>query len=261
MLLNTVVHDLYRTSLRVLIALLPLLVWYPAWGLADTLWRSLLLSMQPSDPAYRLAYSAWPSVSLLGPALVMAIALALRRSGVVRPSTAFAAVAGMACGTILTGWPEARYLISLRPSTPWLDILRVAHLNVGLASGLGMLATGLGGRVLFGGPLRRTDFKPIERARTDTFGHADWMPMKEATALFNAASGPQSRRGVVVGEAYRVDEDPGARSAFDPRNRATWARAAKRPCSSSISTGAARTVSSSPAPVPIRPSRPACPRS
>ena len=83
--------------------------------------------------------------------------------------------------------------------------------------------------MLFGGPLRGTVFKPIERARTDTFGHADWMPMKEAIALFNASSDPNSLGGVVIGEAYRVDEDAGARIAFDPRNRTTWGKGGKTP--------------------------------
>ena len=101
MLLHTIVHDLYRTSLRVVVGLAPLLVWYPAWGLADSLWRSVLLSMSPSAPAYRWAYWAWPSVALLGPALVMAAALVLRQTRVVRPLTAFAAVVGMAGAAIL----------------------------------------------------------------------------------------------------------------------------------------------------------------
>ncbi len=229
MLLHTIVHDLYRTSLRVVVGLAPLLVWYPAWGLADSLWRSVLLSMSPSAPAYRWAYWAWPSVALLGPALVMAAALVLRQTRVVRPLTAFAAVVGMAGAAILTLWPEVHHLIGLRPATPWRDILRLAHLNIGFAGALGLLATALGGQILFGGPLRRSNVKPIERARTDTFGHADWMPMKEATALFGVPSDPRSLGGVVVGEAYRVDEDPGARVAFDPRDRATWGKGGKAP--------------------------------
>lgn len=207
MLLRTVVHDLYRTSLRVVIALLPLLVWYPAWGLAGDLWRSLLLAMDVHDPTYRFAYLAWPSVALLGPALVMGIALVLRRNAIVRPMTAFAAVAGMVVAAVLTSWPEVVSLIRMRPAYSWLDILRSAHLNFGLASALGLLVAGLGVRLLLGKPLRGPGFKPIERATTDTFGHADWMPIKEAAALFAASSDPRSLGGVVVGEAYRVDED------------------------------------------------------
>jgi type IV secretion system protein VirD4 len=232
MLLNTVTHDVYRMSLRVLIALLPLLLWYPAWGIADYLWRQLLLSMNPADPSYRWAYWAWPSVALAGPALVMSAALVLRQTGVVRSLTAVSAVAGMAAAAILTGWPEAHYLVGLRPVTPWLAIARLAHLNIALAAALGLLASALGVRVLLGGPLRKSAFKPIERAKSDTFGHADWMTMREAIALFRASSDPQSQSrslgGVVIGEAYRVDEDP-ARGAFDPRNRATWGLGGKAP--------------------------------
>src|SRR5208282_2772408 len=101
MLLNTVVHDLYRATLRIVVAIVPLILWYPAWGLANALWRSLLIAMQQSGVAagagsYRLAYAAWPTAALLGPALVMAAALGLRRMAAVTGMTAVAAVAGMA---------------------------------------------------------------------------------------------------------------------------------------------------------------------
>ena len=52
--------------------------------------------------------------------------------------------------------------------------------------------------------------------------------MKEAAALFDASREP--RGGVVIGEAYRVDQDPGAmRKAFDPRDRSTWGKGGKAP--------------------------------
>jgi hypothetical protein len=35
--------------------------------------------------------------------------------------------------------------------------------------------------------------------------------------------------GLVVGEAYRVDEDKVAAVAFDPANRATWGKGGKAP--------------------------------
>jgi type IV secretion system protein VirD4 len=68
------------------------------------------------------------------------------------------------------------------------------------------------------------------------------MTIKEAATLFKAEGGVRSRSsggsmvadgptlgGVVVGEAYRVDEDPAARIAFDPRNRASWGKGGKAP--------------------------------
>ncbi len=104
MLLHAVVHDLYRATLRIVVAIVPLILWYPAWALADSLWRSLLIGMQQSGVAagagsYRLAYAAWPTAALLGPALVMALMLILRRFALVTSLTAVAAIAGMAAAT------------------------------------------------------------------------------------------------------------------------------------------------------------------
>ncbi len=188
MLLNTVVHDLYRTTLRIVVAIVTLILWYPAWGLADYLWRFLLIDMQQSGVAagagsYRLAYAAWPSAALLGPARVMTLALGLRRMAVVTSMTAAAAVVGMAAATILTGWTEGARLIAYRPTYAWIDILRVANLDIGLACALGSFAAFAGGRALIGKPLRAHDVKPLERAKTDTFGHADWMPAKEGDRI------------------------------------------------------------------------------
>ena len=234
MLLNAITHDLYRTSIRVVVAIVPLLLWYPAWALADDLWRALLIHMHESGVSagaapYRLAYAAWPTAALLGPALVMALMLLLRRFALVTPLTAVAAIAGLAAATVLTGWPEAARLIGYRPTYGWLDILRSANLNIGLACALGAVVVFDGARSLIGKPLRARDVKPLERARTDTFGHADWMPIKEAATLFNAAR-EKTLGGVVVGEAYRVDQDSGAiRKAFDPRDRMTWGKGGKAP--------------------------------
>ena len=158
----------------------------------------------------------------------MALMLIMRRYELVTPLTAVAAVAGMAAATVLTGWPEVARLLGYRPTYGWLDIFRSANLPIGLACALGAVVVFDGARTLIGKPLRAHDVKPLERARTDNFGHADWMPMKEAAALFDASHEPLG--GVVVGEAYRVDQDSGAtRKAFDPRDRSTWGKGGKAP--------------------------------
>ena len=134
----------------------------------------------------------------------------------------------MAAATVLTGWPEGARLLGYRPAYGWFDILRAANLNIGLACALGSFTAWAGVCALAGKPLRAHDVKPVERARTDAFGHADWMPIREAAALFDAAREPLG--GVVVGEAYRVDQDSGAiRKAFDPRDRSTWGKGGKAP--------------------------------
>ena len=67
----------------------------------------------------------------------------------------------------------------------------------------------------------------VVRGSTDNHGHADWMTMKEALALL---PGPDPEfGGVVIGEAYRVDQDAVAKVAFDPEKRATWGHGGKAP--------------------------------
>jgi type IV secretion system protein VirD4 len=65
------------------------------------------------------------------------------------------------------------------------------------------------------------------RAYSDAHGNADWLTMAAARKLF---PGPApGYGGVVVGEAYRVDQDRPAGQAFDPGDRATWGKGGKAP--------------------------------
>ncbi len=76
-------------------------------------------------------------------------------------------------------------------------------------------------RGLFGGtpvPMRGT---------TDNHGHADWLSIAKAREVFPGPS--PTFGGLVVGEAYRVDEDKVAAVAFDPADKATWGKGGKVP--------------------------------
>jgi len=65
------------------------------------------------------------------------------------------------------------------------------------------------------------------RALSDVHGSADWMSMKDALRLF---PGPHPvHGGVVVGEAYRVDQDRVADIRFDPGVRSTWGQGGTAP--------------------------------
>jgi type IV secretion system protein VirD4 len=65
------------------------------------------------------------------------------------------------------------------------------------------------------------------RGATDNHGHADWLSIAKAREVF---PGPSAEfGGVVVGEAYRVDQDRVAAVAFDPANKATWGQGGKAP--------------------------------
>jgi type IV secretion system protein VirD4 len=72
---------------------------------------------------------------------------------------------------------------------------------------------------LFGGPVQAPD------AVTDTHGRARWMSMGRALQTF---PGPDPLYGgVVVGEAYRVDQDKVARLPFNPAAPKTWGEGGK----------------------------------
>ena len=74
---------------------------------------------------------------------------------------------------------------------------------------------------LFGGQAA-----PI-RGVTDNHGHADWKDMRAVRRLF---PGPNPRYGgIVVGEAYRVDQDSVAGVPFDPADEKTWGKGGKAP--------------------------------
>ena len=69
--------------------------------------------------------------------------------------------------------------------------------------------------------------KGLTRASSDNHGHADWLSMKEAKKLF---PGPDPEfGGIVVGEAYRVDQDRVASGPFDPSNQRSWGQGGSAP--------------------------------
>ena len=79
-------------------------------------------------------------------------------------------------------------------------------------------------------PARRNETRmprPV-RAASDNHGHADWMSMPALRELF---PGPDPEHGgIVMGEAYRVDLDPIARTCrFRPNDPATWGQGGKAP--------------------------------
>jgi len=113
------------------------------------------------------------------------------------------------------------------------DLSEVVYLAV---SALPLPALGVGlflrsrrvGRPTLRQPFLSLSPRPLSLARgtTDNHGHADWMPMDAARALF---PGPGPSGGVVVGEAYRVDQDRVAGVRFDPAKPATWGQGGTAP--------------------------------
>jgi type IV secretion system protein VirD4 len=76
-------------------------------------------------------------------------------------------------------------------------------------------------RPLFGGRVA----SPL--AVTDNHGHAEWMSMERANERFAGVN--KEFGGIVVGEAYRVDEDKASSTRFDPENAKTWGKGGKSP--------------------------------
>nr|WP_278116352.1 type IV secretory system conjugative DNA transfer family protein [Mesorhizobium sp. WSM4875]WIE94758.1 type IV secretory system conjugative DNA transfer family protein [Mesorhizobium sp. WSM4875] len=238
-MLGRLSYDFVKMLFKAGLAILPLVIWYPAWRYAHALWGELLIGwyvggLSNASILYRFAYSAWPSIALIGPAATMSLALLLRRTGLALPTTSLAGVLGMAAATILTVWPEATRLLELRHIYSWSAIFNAADMAGFYGGAVGFLATVAGTKILMGASLRPRSVAPVERAASDIFGHADWMDIREAQNLFGGAKTSPSTRdlgGVVVGEAYRVDQDGPARRGqkFDPRDRKTWGKGGRSP--------------------------------
>jgi len=64
---------------------------------------------------------------------------------------------------------------------------------------------------------------PTKRAKAGIYGESDWMSLKDAKALFPASG------EIVIGEAYRVDQDVAAQAPFDKSDASTWGQGGRAP--------------------------------
>lgn len=221
-----------KAGLRLCLQLWPLWLAWGALRLSLWLWRDGVLLSADMDRAsvdYAFASAAWPSAGLLGPILLMLIALALHRAGHAARVTALAGVGGVALALALTLRPAWEALAARTGTAPPFALLGTIPTPAVAALVTGLLGIGIGLRLLseaggagLGAAARSGGAHgPLRRARSDNHGHADWLAMKDARRLF---PGPDPRHGgIVVGEAYRVDLDRAARKRpFDPADPATW---------------------------------------
>ena len=86
------------------------------------------------------------------------------------------------------------------------------------------LKTRLGPRLK---PPARGQVQSVMRGGSDNHGHADWMSMTDALRQLRPA--PTGEPSLVIGEAYRVDQDRVAGMSFNPRDRSTWGQGGKAP--------------------------------
>jgi type IV secretion system protein VirD4 len=221
-------YDLLRVALRLAIQLWPLWLFWFVWSLFDDAWRDFLLTFPDrSTQAFALAYSGWPAVALSGPILLMGMAIAAFRLGLATRLMPLAGIAGVVAATLLTVWPEYQRLAPYVRSAPLLDVLRALNLSAVQAAAVGLIAAVTGVRLTLQQTLRGRTGPRLVRGRSDNFGHADWLAIRDARRLF---PGPdEAHGGIVVGEAYRVDRDRVARRAFDPADRSTWGQGGTAP--------------------------------
>jgi type IV secretion system protein VirD4 len=221
-------YDLLRVALRLAIQLWPLWLFWFVWSLFDDAWRDFLLTFPDrSTQAFVLAYDGWPAVALLGPILLMGMAIAAFRLGLATRLMPFAGIAGVVIATVLTVWPEYQRLAPYLGNAPLLNVVRALNLSAVQAVAVGLIATVAGVRLTLQQTLHGRAGPRLVRGRSDNFGHADWLALRDARRLF---PGPDDTHGgIVVGEAYRVDQDRVARRVFDPADRSTWGQGGTAP--------------------------------
>jgi type IV secretion system protein VirD4 len=252
-------YDLARVGFRICVQLWPLWLFWFAWRAGVALWRDDVLAVQtdPSASSYALLYRLWPTVGLAGPVLLMMIAVIAFRMQLASRTMAIGGVAGVALATCLSAQPEWLRLSPYIGHAPVLAILGALDWGVMLAAAAGFAATVAGVRLLTAARLTSRARAGVSRARSDTYGHADWLSIREARRLF---PGPDpAYGGIVVGEAYRVDRDPAARRPFDPADRRTWGQGGRAPLLIDPCRQDRRTRWPWPAPADLRPRRSASP--
>ena len=135
-------------------------------------------------------------------------------------------------------WPSAPSLTNPAPAYYyWRDFRQVAAVKRWLppcAAGSGLLCLLPAALIAFVRPSKKLrEAKPGEaipqprRAFSGAHGRADWLSLDATRQLF---PGPDpTYGGLVVGEAYRVDQDSVASKRFLPQVATTWGRGGKAP--------------------------------
>src|SRR4051794_38590559 len=101
--------DWSRLAVRTVIQLWPLWLFWFAWTLAGALWREILFTFPDrATQTYAFAYRGWPTVALLGPVLLMVVAITAYRLSFAARLMPVAGIAGVVVATVLTAWPEVQ---------------------------------------------------------------------------------------------------------------------------------------------------------
>ena len=226
-------YDLLRVALRLAIQLWPVWLFWWTWSLASRLWDSFVLPNAGTVPGIghglaTIALVLRPTGALLGPAALLALAIALRRGQLVGRTVPFAAAGAVVLATLLTAWPEWQRLSPYLAHHSVITVLGAVSDDIRIAVVFGLVVPVIGLCFTSGRrPIGNAQSAGRIRSGSDNHGHADWLPMKDALRLF---PGPDPVfGGIVIGEAYRVDQDRVAKLAFDPANRRSWGKGGSAP--------------------------------
>lgn len=227
--------DLGKGGLWLAVQLWPLWLTWGAWQGSVILWRELVLLTPGLDRGgveYQLAYTLWPAAGMLGPIFLMLLAVGLHLRQLASRTMGVTGILGVAVALGLTLWPLGETLAPLLGRVPPLELFGRIPASYVVSIGLGIFAIGGGIKLLTGAQLGAAGHGSA-RARSDNHGHADWLGLREARRLF---PGPDPvHGGIVVGEAYRVDQDRAIRRRggdaidFDPEDPATWGKGGSAP--------------------------------
>ena len=228
-----------RANWRMLLQLSPIGLVWPAGMLSDWLWERIVLvelagmggvSAAMLTPGQRLLWHAWPSARLIGPALIVLVVVGQYRARQAGRLAGAASVVGLLLSIAITVWPEWLRLSSALAHGYPLSAM-AAHIDLHLVAGVAF-ASALASLGAYGlltpFPVGARGMPSLVRAKSDNFGHAAWLSMRAARKLF---PGPDpAYGGIVVGEAYRVDEDRSSgRAGFKPGDRRSWGKGGQAP--------------------------------
>jgi len=205
-----------RPHPSVLLILVPVVVSAFAFYVANWRWPELATGMTGKAQYWFLRLSPLP-VLLFGPlaGLLTVWALPLHRR---RPI----AMASFLCFLVMAGFYGLREIARLSPfvergTLTWDQALSFLDMIAVASAALGFIAAAVSARISTVVP------DPVKRAKSGTFGDADWLSMGAAARIF-----PEDGE-IVVGERYRVDKELVHEMPFDPNDPSTWGRGGKAP--------------------------------
>lgn len=215
---------------RLFLFLLPLLVWWwsRGWGASVFLHAAADAKMAGNLGAYVYLSRLAPAGQVLGPAVLLVVALILRALRILETRRfVYLAVSGVLLSVIVSAWAEWSRLAAYH--APFWSTLRAVdgYLVGGCLAAL-VIATLpyildwrpwalVGGGLFLRNWFRRKD--AFKRAPDAIYGDARFLTPGQMAEAFPAG-------GIIVGEAYRADQIPGR---FLPGDSETWGQGGRAP--------------------------------